>query len=367
MRKSRPRPEFLYWTCQVCGWLFYALLCSFYSWTVKGHFREYLVYNLVLAGCGLLITHFFRGFIAKTHWLGLPPGVLIARVLAPIPILALFYLCCVYLTLPLHFYLLREQEPLDLLNQHLAYWLFYFAHGLFCFGSWATIYLGLYLLRGRRRSRDRTNQRLALALSQARVDALRAPIHPHLLAQALAGFRDFIDKDASRAGDAVTRLTSILRYSLSTDASATVPFGKELSAVTDYLELELLRFEDRLRVRKQIQPEALSRPIPPMLLQTLAENAIKHGAAPSSGISEISILAAIDPVDARLLIEVRNTGHLHLEASRPTRAGLGNARERLFRLFGKDAEMKITEDPPGLVTVSVSVPNRQPSVAFPGS
>jgi two-component system, LytTR family, sensor kinase len=158
-----------------------------------------------------------------------------------------------------------------------------------------------------------------------------------------------------------------LRYSRLSDVNATVRFGTELNAVTDYLELELLRFEDLLRVHKQIQLEALDRPIPPMLLLTLVENAVKYGASQNPGICELSIFARIDPTDGRLCVRVRNTGHLRTDESHAKGAGLRSVRERLHRLFGNDAELKIAEDPPGVVTVSVSVPNRQPTVAVPGS
>lgn len=131
----------------------------------------------------------------------------------------------------------------------------------------------------------------------------------------------------------------------------------------DYLELELLRFEDRLTVTKRIQPETLERPIPPMLLQTLVENAVKYGVSENPGSVELSIHAAIDPIDDRLCIRVENTGHFGPERSRSTGTGLRNARERLQRLFGGGAELQIAEDSPGLVRVAVYVPNGQPLAA----
>jgi LytS/YehU family sensor histidine kinase len=327
---------------------------------MEGRLYEYLVCNTVLAGCGLLITHLFRGFMVKRCWLELPLDVLIFRVAVAIPILALTYVGCIYLNAPLYSYLLHRVGPFDFINQHLVYLLFGFVDSLFTFGSWASIYIGFHFLKERRRA-EKESWRLAAALSRARLDALRTRANPHFLFNALNSLRGLIDESSPRAQDAVTRLASILRYSLSTDANVTVPFGTELNAVTDYLELELLRFEDRLSVHKQIQPEVLDRPIPPMLLQTLVENAVKYGASQNPGISELFIFAAIDPGDGRLCIRVDNTGHLRMDESCSKGIGLRNARERLHRLFGNDAELKIAEDPPGLVTVAVFVPNRQPT------
>jgi LytS/YehU family sensor histidine kinase len=328
---------------------------------LEGHFYDSLICNIVLAGCGLIITHLFREVITRQAWLDLPPSVLLIRVALAIPLLALIYLGCVYLTAPLDAYLLHRTGPVDSVKQHFTFWFFDFADGLFSFGSWASIYLAFHFLKERRRAKEE-GQRLAVALSQARLDALRAQLNPHFFANVFEGLGA-----KGPPEDAVTHLASLLRYSLATDANATVSFETELNAVSDYLELELLRFDDRLRIQKQIQPEALSRPIPPMLLQTLVENAVIYGASLNPGISELSISAAIDPVDSRLCIRVRYTGHLGLNESRFVGTGLGKARERLQRLFGSDAELKIAEDPPGQVTAAVSVPNRQPTIALPGS
>src|SRR5262249_52631957 len=218
-----------------------------------------------------------------------------------------------------------------------------------------------------RRKAEKESWRLAIALSQARLDVLRGRVNSHFLFNALERLRGLIDEGPQQAQEAMTRLASLLRYSLATDANATVPFGTELNAVTDYLELESQRFEGRLSIHKQIQPETLDRPIPRMLLQALVENAVKYGASQNPGISELSVFATIDPTDLRLCIRVYNTGHLCLDDSTSKGAGLRSARERLHRLFGNDAELKISEDPPGRVSVAVSIPNRQPIVALPGT
>ncbi|MCG7860112.1 histidine kinase, partial [Flavihumibacter sediminis] len=89
--------------------------------------------------------------------------------------------------------------------------------------------------------------------------------------------RALIDENPSRARDAITELSNILRSSMQSEKSETVPLEKELNIVRDYLALEHIRFEDRLKVEYQIDEDTLDQPIPPMMLQTLVENAIKHG------------------------------------------------------------------------------------------
>jgi LytS/YehU family sensor histidine kinase len=304
--------------------------------------------------------------MSKRCWLDLPPAALIIRVAVAMPLLALIYMACAYVTASLYSYLLLRTGPLDFLNQRLSYLLVDFVDSLFTLTSWAGIYIGFHYLRERGEA-QKESWRLATAISQARLDLLRVRVKPHFLFNAFNRIRGLTDEGPRQSGDAVGRLASILRYSRLDDANATVRFGTELNAVTDYLELELLRFKDLLRVHKQVQPEALDRPIPPMLLLALVENAVKYGTSQNPGICELSIFARIDPSDGRLCVRVRNTGHLRTDESCAEGRELRSVRERLHRLFGNDAELKIAEDPPGLVTVSVSVPNRQPTVAIPGS
>ena len=304
--------------------------------------------------------------MVKRCWLDLPPAILIFRVSMAIPLLAFLYMGCAYLTASFYSYLLLRTGPFDFLSHRLSYLLVDFLDSLFTLGCWVAIYIGFHFLKERGEA-QKESWRLATAFSQARLDLLRVRVKPHFLLKGFNKFRSLIDKGSRQSGDAVGRLASIMRYSWLTDANATVRFGTELNTVTDYLELELLHFENLLRVHKQIQPEALDRPIPPMLLLTLVENAVKYGALQNSGTCEISIFAEIDPADARLCVRVHNTGHLRTDESRAEGTRLRSVRERLHRLFGNDAELKIAEDPPGVVTVSVSVPNRQPTVAVPGS
>src|SRR6516225_6898192 len=366
MRNGRPRPGFLYWTCQFGGWLSYVFFCTLSSWLLEGQLYEYLICNVLIAACGLLVTHLFRGFMVKRCWLDLPPAILIFRVSMAIPLLAFIYMSCAYLTASLYSYLLLRTGPFDFLGHRLSYLLVDFLDSLFTLGCWVAIYIGFHFLKERGEA-QKESWRLATAFSQARLDLLRVRVKPHFRFNAFKRLRGLSDEGPRQSGDAVGRLASILRYSRLGDANATVRFGTELNAVTDYLELELLRFKDLLRVHRQVQLEALDRPIPPMLLLALVENAVKYGTSQNPGICELSIFARIDPSDGLLCVRVRNTGHLRTDESCAEGRELRSVRERLHRLFGNDAELKIAEDPPGVVTVSVSVPNRQPTVAVPGS
>jgi LytS/YehU family sensor histidine kinase len=132
-----------------------------------------------------------------------------------------------------------------------------------------------------------------------------------------------------------------------------VPLGVELEMVADYLALESVRFEDRLRIESAVDPAAAQVLVPPMLLQTLAENALKHGIAHLPAGGEIAIRARIE--GERLVLEVENTGQLADAGAQATQLGLKNARERLRILFGDDASLVLTSGG-GRVTATVVIP-----------
>jgi LytS/YehU family sensor histidine kinase len=114
-------------------------------------------------------------------------------------------------------------------------------------------------------------------VKELELQTIKAHINPHFIFNSLNSIRALVDENPERARKAVTELSNILRSSLQSDKMETVSLQKELSIVKDYLALEYMRFEDRLKIVYDIDEDTLDRPVPPMMLQTLVENAIKHG------------------------------------------------------------------------------------------
>jgi two-component system sensor histidine kinase AlgZ len=144
----------------------------------------------------------------------------------------------------------------------------------------------------------------------------------------------------------VTGLADLLRYSLASDRADTVPLGDELAIVDEYLSLEQIRFEERLRVERAIEPAALTARVPPMLVQSLVDNAIKHGIAtlPGGGVVRVSARVMGTAVD----VTVANSGLLNGDQSGGS--GLVNARERLRLLYDGGASLTLRQD--GAMTVA---------------
>ncbi len=203
--------------------------------------------------------------------------------------------------------------------------------------------------------------RLAANVKEAELRALKSQVNPHFLFNSLNSLRALIDEDAPRAREAVTRMANMLRYSLQSGQLETVSFEEELRIVEDYLALEQIRHEDRLRVRWAVSDAARGLAVPPMLLQTLVENAVKYGISPRRDGGELVISARFE--GAALNIRVTNPGDLSAPASpaaaragSSTGVGLRNASERLKLLFGEQARLALRAPTAGLVTAEVVIP-----------
>jgi hypothetical protein len=180
------------------------------------------------------------------------------------------------------------------------------------------------------------------------LEVLRGQLNPHFIFNALNNLRALISEDPTRAREAVGQLAGTLRQTLLASRRDRVPLAEELALVRDYLALEALHYEDRLHVRWDIAPGHEAAAVPPMLLQLLVENAIKHGIAARPGGGEIGI--AVQPAERasadaprRLSISVCNPGRW-IDGGAPsagTGIGLANLRERLLRVGGAGAECRV--------------------------
>jgi LytS/YehU family sensor histidine kinase len=214
---------------------------------------------------------------------------------------------------------------------------------------WTIFYLAL---TGPRRFREKEIH-LQLALREAELRALEAQMNPHFLFNCLNSIRGLVVENPAVAQDMITRLANILRYNLRRDLMHTVPLESEVEVVGDYLALESVRFEDRLRVQIDIDLEAGRVPIPPMFLQTLVENALKHGIAKLPAGGDLLIRAVLKP--GALVVEVENPGQLAEAGPEATQLGLANVRERLRILYGDRASLQL-KNRDGRVAATVAIP-----------
>jgi two-component system sensor histidine kinase AlgZ len=198
---------------------------------------------------------------------------------------------------------------------------------------------------------------LARALQLAELRLLKSQLNPHFLFNALNTVRSLIADNPSRAQSAVTRLANTLRYTLSSRLDELATLAQELDIVTDYLELESMRFEDRLVIERDVPADAASVYIPVMLLQTLVENAIKHGISelPSGGLLRISAVSE----NGVLNVEIQNPRPAAPIPATGEGVGLRNARDRLRLLFGTRATLDLDLSKPAVATARLRVPQQR--------
>jgi hypothetical protein len=303
--------------------------------------------QVVVAALGLLLTHYTRPLLTRWGWKQLGWRPLVPRVLATSVAIS-------FLWVALSFGLIYGPMGIPWTPKYSAVLVFFlfWINGTALIIGWLCIYFFYHLFDRFNRSEI---ERLSLATSvkEAELRALKSQINPHFIFNALNSLRGLIDENPNRARQAVTQLANLLRYSLQCGHLETVPFEAELNTVNDYLALEQVRHEERLRVRLDIAPGALNLSIPPMLLQTLVENAVKYGIAPRREGGEIAIIARCERDHLRL--QVTNPGTLAAGGG-STGVGLRNAAERLGLLFGAQATLDLRENPPGCVVADVILP-----------
>jgi two-component system LytT family sensor kinase len=196
-------------------------------------------------------------------------------------------------------------------------------------------------------------------LLEARMEALQRQIHPHFLFNTLNSIASLVRFRPELAREMIVKLANILRVLLR-ERDAFVPLSEELSFTDDYLDIEVVRFGEKLHVVKDIDPATLDLMIPSMVLQPLIENSIKHGLEPR--ISGGTITLRSRAKDGRLLVQIEDDGvgmRTDLESESPRRGtgiGLKNVRERLHVLFGDDAGLEVVSRPGRGTKVTVEVP-----------
>lgn len=174
---------------------------------------------------------------------------------------------------------------------------------------------------------------------------LQSQIHPHVLFNALNGLAELIHKNSKGAELAVRHLSDLLRRIMRATEHMRLPLGEERRIITDFLALESIRLQDRLRVRWEWDEELDSIEIPPLLLQPLVENAIKHGIAPSVPGGELVLRSRMS--GGEVILEVWNSGEPLLEKVAESGVGLRNLRSRLNLHFGERGSFSLSHSENG--------------------
>ncbi|MCS6834197.1 MAG: histidine kinase, partial [Flammeovirgaceae bacterium] len=187
-------------------------------------------------------------------------------------------------------------------------------------------------------------------------------LNPHFIFNALNSVKVLIDENPQTAKASIDQLSNILRNSLMMDKKKVIPLSEELAIVKDYLALEKVRFEERLEIHLDIDENALSFKVPPMMIQTLVENGIKHGIAKLKNGGKISLHAVLE--NGNLHVEIENSGHYHPPSSgmaKESGYGIRSTLQRLELLYKQKASFSIENSNKETVRVTLKIPSWEES------
>jgi LytS/YehU family sensor histidine kinase len=184
---------------------------------------------------------------------------------------------------------------------------------------------------------------------------LKSQLNPHYIFNALNSIRALVDEDPQSAQNAITKLSNILRYSLKMERSETVSLDEEMQTVNDYLALEKMRLEERIKYNISIDTSSLKIEIPPMMIQTLVENGIKHGIAKRTNGGEISVTTRVE--NSHLYINIVNSGQIdEVLLKKSDGFGIRNTKQRLNLIYSDDAKFAIKNNSDDTVSAEITIP-----------
>ena len=211
-------------------------------------------------------------------------------------------------------------------------WLFQLVTIVMTYGTLVGAVLAIQASR-RERQRERRAARLELSAREAELTALKAQLHPHFLFNSLNSILELVDSDPAGAREMIVKLSELLQSSLRRMESDEVSLGREIELVRTYLAIEKIRFSSRLRVGIDIDSDAAAVGVPPLFLQPLVENAVKHGIAPHPQGGEVRVSASVDA--GRLRVEVADSGD-GVTVDEGAGRGVELTRRRLDVAYGDD-------------------------------
>ncbi len=320
----------IYWTCQFIGWTLYAAInLFFFKLSYNTNFKDILLF-LIWLPLGITITHAYRYIILKYNILKINLFIQIPLILFASLVLSILFFV-INISIVNLFSSISESIDLIAATQKILSLVLIFV-------IWSVIYFGFHFFDNYKRT-EIQNLRLEANTKEVELNKLKSQLNPHFMFNSMNSIRALVDEDPKKAKVAITQLSNILRNTLMMHKNKYIKLEEELVLVKDYLELEHIRFEERLNFNFSIDPNTLSLNVPPMMVQTLVENGIKHGISkyPEGGNISVNTIKT----ESSFEIEIINTGQLMLESKSDSGFGVENTTNRLELLFGKKASFSL--------------------------
>ncbi len=344
----------LYWKCQLLGWGTVSVYWAYVVFTRDGYGYFFTLANYVLdIAIGIVLTHGYRYFALKLKWNALSLRQLFVRIVPSIILLAVLYMLIVDLKWHYYWAILGDKD-VDLL-QSLTYWDPVLITGLRLMSIWILAY-HLYHYYQKEIETAQQNAELSIIAKQAQLDNLSEQLNPHFLFNSLNSIKSLVIENPKTARRAIDLLSDILRSSLYEKDASFISIKEELGLVKDYVELEKVRFEERLNMIITMDDVIEGYMILPLSIQLLIENAIKHGV--DKRIQGGSIMLSIVEKDEKLKIEVQNPGQI-VDHGAETGIGIKNLTKRLLLQYNGEASFTLKNETEDLVTATLIIPIRK--------
>jgi len=324
----------LYWILTLSGWLgmlFIEILN--YTFFIVGRFEWSFVWSFgYYALLGISLMHIFRFFVKRStvfDWR--PRKIWLLALLSTVFISVIINLLS---TIP---YLFNHSENSSSLYSFIEI----FGgtlNSMRYIGVWIIVYF-LYQILERSRQLKEAKLESENIARHSQLELLKSQLNPHFLFNALNSIKALVSIDQEKCKDAIVKLSELLRFTLQSGNQTLIPLHDEMEEVRKYLSLEQIRFGNRLQIHFQMDEKAGYQMVPPAIVLTLAENAIKHGITKTPGFSQLSLSASYE--NLILKIEMSNPGIL--EKSDGSGFGLPNIRKRLAHIFNNRAEFSIKQ------------------------
>lgn len=346
-------PQFLlklnrYWVFQATGWGLFILINVFFAATYDRLTDVFLARLGVFVTIGLIFSHLMRFSIRQLNLLSKSLEI---QIIGLISLNIVFSFLMGLIEAPVTEILgIRTQEEI-LLNE----WVVILSHSFYAFVYlfiWNMIYF-MFQYINKSRTQQLDTLKLQAVVKELELKTIKSHINPHFIFNALNSIRALVDEDPERARQAVTALSNILRSSMQAENIERVPLSRELAIVKDYLALEHIRFEDRLNVEYKIAEDTLQLTVPYMMLQTLVENAIKHGI--SKNVKGGMVCICSEKRQDDLVLTIRNTGRLTDDIQK-NGFGIQSTASRLLLMFGQNARFDMYNFSDTLVEAKVTIP-----------
>jgi sensor histidine kinase YesM len=337
----------LYWISQVSGWSLFVVVNLLILSSFEAIPLNRIALWILLGIYGVGFSHLYRLYIKNNNWANLPLKKIIPRILIASFIVALI----IYIPVYGSGYLLGvEREEKHLTAAIIASILNITSVIL----VWSLIYFAIHFFENSKKAEIETLI-FEAAVKDFELKTLKAQLNPHFMFNAMNSIRELIEEDPQNAKDAITKLSNLMRYTLKIERTETVQLAEELKTIQDYLDLEKIRFEERLQYKIQSTPSADRVEIPPMMVQTLVENGIKHGISKLTQGGNVNINATAE--DSNLIVEIRNSGKFDEEALRNSHGfGVSNTKHRLSLLYGENASLTLFNENNNTVLAKLKIP-----------